>query len=203
MDFVSEKDQKGPTTDLFFHELIEKETRPKKYFELVVGFLGFLYFIITLPLYSLIIFVTSGRPIFETSQFVGYRGKKLTRYFYRIHKTSDPTQTTLVGKFLKITGLYKLPNFLNILNGSMGLVGPSPLSVNNSEHLNKKFTDFYKRFATKPGIIGIKNGNSWDLDQNAESLNHNLKLELKYLVYPTLKKDFQVISGNFEDRVLK
>lgn len=201
LDFVSLKDQKGPTTDLFFHELVENESRPKRYFEIVVGLLGCIFFIVTLPIFSLLILLTSGTPIFTTERFIGYRGNKFKRRFYRIHKSSDPEELTLIGTFLKKTGLYKLPNYLSILNGDMALVGPGPLPIDDSEKLNKKFTDFYKRFATKPGIIAVRNGNSWDLDQDPAILNRSLKYELRYLVYPTLKKDIQVISGSFEKKV--
>ncbi|WP_395259357.1 sugar transferase [Halalkalibaculum sp. DA3122] len=198
---MSEKDQKGPTIDLFFHELTGNESRPKRYFETVAGLLGFLLFAATLPIFSLLIILTSGRPIFVTDHFIGYRGSKLKRFFYRVRRSPGSSQKTPIGKFLKATGLYKLPNYINILNGDMALVGPNPLPVEKSEKLNKKFTDFYKRFATKPGVIAVRNGRSWDLDQDPSVLSHSLQCELRYLVYPTLKKDFYVMLGSFEDRV--
>lgn len=197
LDFVSAKDQVGPTTDLFFHELVEKESKPKRYFELIAGVLGFLLFLVTFPVFSLLILITSGRPVFVKHKFVGYRGSKYERLLYRTTKRNDDSKTSLVGKFLKATGFYKLPSTLNILNGNMGLVGPQPLPIEQSEELNKRLTDFYKRHATKPGVISVTNGRSWDLSQDSRELNKSLKTELRYLVYPTLKKDFQVINGTF------
>ena len=201
LDFVSEKDQIGPTTDLFFHELVDNETHPKRVFEKIVGFFGFIFFLLTLPIFALLIFITSGKPIFKTDTILGYRGSKVKRYLYRTKSTSNKNKTTLIGKFLLATGLYKLPNSINILNGDMALVGPKVLPIDKSETLNKQFTDFYKRYATKPGVIGIQNGQSWDLEQDFDELSFNLQCELKYLVYPTLKKDYKVLSGSFEKQV--
>lgn len=191
--FVSEKDQVGPTTDLFFHELVENETRAKKNFERVFGFLGFLLFLVTLPVITLFILVTSGRPIFVADTVVGYRGKKFERYLYRIYQHHDRSKLIFFGNFLKATGLYKLPSFYNIMSGSMALVGPQPLAEEESELLNKKFSDFYKRFASKPGVVGIRGERQWDLDQPTDVLERSLEKELNYIGYPTLRQDLKII----------
>ncbi|MDX1637829.1 MAG: sugar transferase [Balneolaceae bacterium] len=198
LKFISEKDQKGPTIDLFFHELDQKETRPKRIFEKTVALFGLLLFIVTLPVISLLILLTIGWPIFVKNDFYGYRGNRLERYLYRIHKTDEATVKTGIGRFLYKTGLYKLPNCVNILRGEMSLVGPNPLPLDDSEVLNKKFTDFYKRFSTHPGVVGVQNGDSWELNQNTEQLAQSLKKELRYVLNPSLKNDIKVLKGVFQ-----
>lgn len=197
LNFISEKDQVGPTTDLFFHELTEKESKPKRYFDIIIGTLASIFFLAILPLLALLIVVTSGSPVFRREKFVGYRGKHFTRHFLRTHKTRDCKNKTLLGSFLIQTRLYKAPNLLNVLKGEMSLVGPTPLRPTKSEKLNKYYTDFYKRYATKPGIIGTMKEDLWDLDSPREQLDKNLKGDLYYMVYPTLKKDFRIINGVF------
>ncbi|MDZ7692720.1 MAG: sugar transferase [Balneolaceae bacterium] len=194
LNFVSEKDQVGPTTDLFFHELTEKESRPKRYFEIFGAVLGSALFMLVLPVLAPLMLVTSGFPIFTEEKFVGYRGRHFSRYFLRTHKTPAKKVKTLLGNFLLKTGLYLLPNLLNVFRGEMALVGPTPLRPENSEKLNKFYTDFYKRYAAKPGIIATREETSWHVDKPREQLVRNLRTDLTYLVYPTLKKDIKIIN---------
>lgn len=88
-------------------------------------------------LLSLVIVITSGRPIFYKSLRQGVNNKtfgyykfrtayNIRRYSSKVKKLSSSSLTP-IGKILRRTGLDTLPSLFNILNGTMSFVGPFPL----------------------------------------------------------------------------
>jgi UDP-GlcNAc:undecaprenyl-phosphate GlcNAc-1-phosphate transferase len=59
------------------------------------------------------------------------------------------------GRFLRNSGLEKIPLFLNILKGEMSLVGPEPLSPATFEKLSTNLPLFPKRLYVKPGLFSF------------------------------------------------
>jgi UDP-GlcNAc:undecaprenyl-phosphate GlcNAc-1-phosphate transferase len=59
------------------------------------------------------------------------------------------------GRFLRNSGLEKIPMFLNILKGEMSLVGPEPLCPETFEKLSSKLFLLPKRLYVKPGLFGL------------------------------------------------
>jgi lipopolysaccharide/colanic/teichoic acid biosynthesis glycosyltransferase len=63
-------------------------------------------------------------------------------------------QVTRIGYWIRKTGLIETLQFINVLYGSMSLVGPSPMARENLERLHLHQEDL-PRFNTHPGITGI------------------------------------------------
>ncbi len=68
-------------------------------------------------------------------------------------KPNDP-RITPFGKFLRRTSLDELPQILNVLNGSMSLVGPRPHPIVLDEEFSKIIGGYFARHRVKPGITG-------------------------------------------------
>ena len=117
----------------------------------------------------LILIETPGLPIFR-QQRIGKDGKPFDIYKLRTmnagsdqkgFKTdrSDPRVTRL-GKFLRETKIDELPQLLNILRGEMSLIGPRPLSVEESNHVidelgyNSQHPGFIPK--VRPGCTGLE-----------------------------------------------
>ncbi len=66
---------------------------------------------------------------------------------------SDP-RVTRVGSFLRRTRIDELPQFWNVLNGTMSMVGPRPERPVFVEQLKKQIPYYGLRFAVKPGVTG-------------------------------------------------
>jgi lipopolysaccharide/colanic/teichoic acid biosynthesis glycosyltransferase len=69
-----------------------------------------------------------------------------------LFKIADDPRTTKVGQFLRRTSLDELPQLLNVLGGSMSLVGPRPL-VESEDALIEGWQR--RRLAVKPGMTGM------------------------------------------------
>lgn len=192
----------GPTLDLFFHELTNNESKAKLLFDKIAALVGLVVLILLYPVIALSIKLTSRGPVLIKQKSIGFRGNQFDRYFFRTRKhftgyprkvSPDENPFFLFGKFLTFTGLYVLPNVINILKGEMNLVGPRAFPESVSTYWNNRFSQFYKRYATRPGIISMSSSLKEQITDDYEYIKEMLGKEFSYLTYPSLKKDLRVI----------
>ncbi|MFA6427823.1 MAG: sugar transferase [Candidatus Magasanikbacteria bacterium] len=69
-----------------------------------------------------------------------------------IYKIKDDPRVTPFGRFLRRWSIDELPQFLNVLKGSMSIVGPRPHQPREVDHYEK---DYPHVFTLKPGITGL------------------------------------------------
>jgi putative colanic acid biosynthesis UDP-glucose lipid carrier transferase len=73
--------------------------------------------------------LNSPGPVLIRQLRYGLNGEKITLYKFRSTTYGDESSVvTLVGRFLRKTSLDELPRIFNVLNGTMGFVGPQPLT---------------------------------------------------------------------------
>lgn len=186
------KDKYGPTIDIYFHELITEKNFSQKFFQFLASILLGILFLVTLPLIALAIKLFSREPIFRKTKIPGRRGIIFHQYRYPTEH-SNAQKTFPFGNFLKASKLEKLPSIINLWNGEMDLVGPCAYPDELCNRWNKHLSDFYKRFAIKPGYFVVAGPVSdfHDLNQVADSLEK----ELKYVLNPSFKKDLCHVFG--------
>ena len=113
-------------------------------------------FVIFLPilfvLFTLIIIIDLQNPIFSQERS-GKFGKKIKIYKLRsMKKTFNENHITKFGKFLRLSKLDELPQLINVINGTLSLIGPRPLYLEFNDH----YKDNHKnRLKIKPGITGL------------------------------------------------
>jgi lipopolysaccharide/colanic/teichoic acid biosynthesis glycosyltransferase len=101
-------------------------------------------------------------------------------------KIDDDPRITKVGAFLRKWSIDELPNFVNVLKGSMSLVGPRPLVIEEVELIG----DENPRFTVKPGVTGLaqihgrdsialSQRTEWD-DRYVETCSTKLDLEIMF-----------------------
>ncbi len=74
------------------------------------------------------------------------------RYLKPMEKPSQRGMTTRIGEFLRAHKLDELPQLWNVLVGDMSLVGPRPLSMNDTSVAKARY---YSRFSVRPGMTGM------------------------------------------------
>jgi putative colanic acid biosynthesis UDP-glucose lipid carrier transferase len=66
----------------------------------------------------------------------------------------NDARVTTIGGFLRRTSLDELPQFVNVLQGRMSIVGPRPHAVAHNEQYRKVIKGYMLRHKVKPGITG-------------------------------------------------
>ena len=68
---------------------------------------------------------------------------------------NNDKRLTAFGRFLRISALDEMPQFINVLIGDMSVVGPRPHPIKLNDQYSIKVDKFSKRHQFKPGITGL------------------------------------------------
>lgn len=138
----------------------------KRAFDIVFSFIAIVFFSPVLMAVSIAILLESGKPIFYLQERAGANGRVLKTIKFRtmikdaekytgaVLSSENDTRITKVGRFLRKTGLDEIPQFFNVLNGEMSVVGPRPERPELMAEIKKEAPDFDLRLKVKPGITG-------------------------------------------------
>jgi putative colanic acid biosynthesis UDP-glucose lipid carrier transferase len=91
-------------------------------------------------------------------------------------------RVTRVGAFLRRTSLDELPQFFNVLQGRMSIVGPRPHAVAHNELYRKLIKGYMVRHKVRPGVTGWAqvNGQRGETDTLGK-MQARIELDLDYL----------------------
>jgi putative colanic acid biosynthesis UDP-glucose lipid carrier transferase len=111
----------------------------------------------------------------------------------------DP-RITPVGAFLRRTSLDELPQFLNVLMGTMSLVGPRPHAVAHNELYRTKIREYMRRHKVKPGITGWAQvnglrGETDTLEKMVARVEHDLDYIRRWSLWLDIKIVFLTVFG--------
>ncbi len=168
--------------------------------------LSVLILLLTLPLTILValaIKIESPGPIFFSQDRVGLNGKVFRMLKFRTMKaltpgepewgwttTNDPRRTR-VGTILRKLNLDELPQFIDVVRGSMSIVGPRPEMPHFVEQHLERFDKYNVRHTFKVGITGWAQVNGWRGDT---SIAKRVEYDLYYLRNWSLTFDLQIIT---------
>ncbi len=128
---------------------------------------SFIVFILSwlLPIVALLIKIDSNGSIFFLQKRVGKNGVLFTCYKFRtmiindhaddVAATENDLRITRVGKFLRNSNIDEFPQFINVLFGSMSLIGPRPHMVADCKKFASVIPEYNQRNFIKPGITGL------------------------------------------------
>ena len=172
--------------------------------------LGTIISILMLPVclaIALAIKATSKGPIIFKQHRMGINGRRFKVYKFRsmeVHEEStgqvtqahfgDPRITKL-GAFLRRTSLDELPQFFNVLQGRMSIVGPRPHALAHNEHYKDMVESYMQRHKVKPGITGWAqvNGLRGETD-TLEKMEKRVQHDLWYINNWSLWLDLKIIA---------
>jgi putative colanic acid biosynthesis UDP-glucose lipid carrier transferase len=161
-------------------------------------------------LIALLVKVSSRGPVFFKQQRLGWDGRIIKVYKFRtmvLHneaqgqvtqaKLGDPRITRL-GKFLRHTSLDELPQFINVLQGRMSIVGPRPHALPHHEYYKKSIHTYMQRHRVKPGITGWAQINGWRGETDTlEKMQKRVEYDLYYINNWSLWFDLKIIFLSF------
>lgn len=116
------------------------------------------------PILILLIKANSRGPVFFVQERSGRDNQSFPCYKFRTMYVNDAANTlqaspndariTRVGAFLRRSSMDELPQFFNVLQGNMSVVGPRPHMLSHTEQYSELINNFLVRHYAKPGITG-------------------------------------------------
>ncbi len=200
------------TNQIFGMPLIEISPEPMPLWEKVVKRLldivvSLIVLVITLPFLAVIAlmirFDSSGSIIYKQRR-VGRKGKLFTMYKFRTMnldaesetgptwaKENDP-RITKVGYWLRKLRLDEIPQLINVLRGSMSLVGPRPERPHFVDQFKIQIPLYTRRLRVRPGITGWAQV-KWKYDSSLDDVKEKTKYDLFYVENISLKMDLKIL----------
>ena len=152
---------------------------------------------------AIIVKATSPGPVFYAQERIGHLGKPFKMHKFRsmyvdaeeagpaLSKDDDP-RITPFGRFMRKVRLDEIPQFYNVLRGTMSLVGPRPERQFYIDQIVKRAPEYMLLQRVKPGITSwgqVKYGYASNVDQMVERLRY----DLLYLDNMSLSTDIKIL----------
>ncbi|KPK74047.1 MAG: hypothetical protein AMJ89_06970, partial [candidate division Zixibacteria bacterium SM23_73] len=170
------------------------------------GLVSVMLLLVFLPLWiiiALLVRLTFRAFPLVRQEYVGKRARSLELYKFRVfkHESADEKKDqhlripcTRLGRFLRNSGLEKVPIFINILKGEMSLVGPEPLPLETFENLSTNLPLLSKRLNVKPGLFSLAKIKG-RFEDYAEAAKDHLRDDLFYMENMSLFLDLKILVG--------
>jgi exopolysaccharide biosynthesis polyprenyl glycosylphosphotransferase len=182
-----------------------------KLYLILVKFLDILFSVIGLFFGLLIVpFVIIGNelgnkgPLFYVQERVGKSGKVFKIYKFRsmiinaekgkaVFATPNDDRITAFGKFLRKSRIDEIPQFINILKGDMGIIGPRPERPVFVKEIASLMPFYETRHVVKPGITGWAQVN-YSYGQTLQDSLIKLQYDLYYIKHRSIYLDLNIIT---------
>ena len=178
---------------------------------LIDKFFSLIFLIIASPILifsAVAIYIEDGYPILFTQNRTGWDGRRFKIYKLRSLKkvsfdktlqvTKDDKRLLKIGKLIRRYSIDELPQFLNVLNGDMSIVGPRPHMVEHDIHYSSLFNNFLKRHKCNPGLTGWAQVNGLrGATPKPEIMEKRMDYDLWYLNNWTIWLDLYIIFKTF------
>jgi exopolysaccharide biosynthesis polyprenyl glycosylphosphotransferase len=181
----------------------------KRTLDIVGSVVGLSILAVMLPFIAVAILLESGRPVLFGQDRFGENGRIIKCWKFRsmytgaeqrkveishlnemsggMFKVRNDPRVTKVGQFLRKTSLDEWPQFWNVLQGEMSLVGPRPLAIGDIRMVENRYR---RRLSVKPGITGL-----WQVSGRSEVTNTEdvVRLDLEYIDNWSLWLDCRIL----------
>lgn len=188
----------------------------KRLFDIIFSTMSLVFLALPMLMIAISIKLTSKGPVLFKQDRYGLDGRKIKVWKFRSMSTMDngdkvtqatknDSRVTPLGAVLRRTSLDELPQFINVLQGQMSVVGPRPHAVAHNELYRKEISYYMMRHKVKPGITGWAQINGWrgetdTLQKMQKRIEHDLDYIRHWTAWLDLKIIFQTILKGFVDK---
>lgn len=149
--------------------------------------------------------LSSPGPILFKQRRYGIDGREILIYKFRSMSVCEDGQNiqqaqafdkrvTKLGAILRKTSLDELPQFINVLEGKMSVVGPRPHAVSHNEMYRKMIKGYMVRHKVKPGITGWAQVHGFRGEtETLDKMEKRVQYDLDYLRSWSLTLDAWII----------
>ena len=191
----------------------EGELIIKRLMDILGALIGCLLCLLVSIIVAPLIFFEDPGPVIFKQKRVGRNGKFFYIYKFRsmyqdaesrlqdlqtqnemhgfMFKMKNDPRITKIGKFLRKTSIDELPQFFNVLEGSMSLVGTRPPTV---DEYNQYSAHHKRRISIKPGITGL-----WQVSGRSEITDFEevVRLDCFYIDHWSVASDIKILLKTF------
>ncbi len=144
-------------------------------------------------------------PVIFRQRRYGLDGEEIVVYKFRsmtvtedggtiVQARKNDARVTPLGAILRRTSLDELPQFINVLQGRMSIVGPRPHAVAHNEQYRQLIKSYMVRHKVRPGITGWAQVNGFRGETDSlEKMEGRIRCDLDYLRNWSLRLDLYII----------
>jgi putative colanic acid biosynthesis UDP-glucose lipid carrier transferase len=160
---------------------------------------------IPMLLISVAIKMTSPGPIIFKQLRYGINGESIKIWKFRSmtvcensdvikQATVNDSRVTPLGNFLRRTSLDELPQFINVFQGRMSVVGPRPHAIAHNEFYRKQIQGYMLRHKMKPGITGLAQVNGFRGEtETIDKMEARIHFDLEYIRQWSVFLDLKIV----------
>jgi putative colanic acid biosynthesis UDP-glucose lipid carrier transferase len=150
--------------------------------------------------------LSSPGPVIFRQRRYGLDGEEILVYKFRSMRVTEDgdkieqarkndDRVTPLGRILRKTSMDELPQFVNVLQGRMSIVGPRPHAVAHNELYRGLIKSYMVRHKVKPGITGWAQVNGFRGETDSlEKMEGRIRCDLDYLRNWSLRLDLLIIA---------
>ncbi len=175
----------------------------KRLFDILLSLLALILLSPVFLITAIIVKCTSPGPVFYTQERIGYQGKPFKMHKFRTMYTDaeacgpalsrdDDPRITPFGHFMRKVRLDEIPQFYNVLKGTMSIVGYRPERQFYIDQIVRRCPEYLLLQRIKPGITSwgqVKYGYASSVDEMCE----RLKYDLLYLENMSVTTDIKIL----------
>ncbi len=173
--------------------------------DIVIATIAVALFAVPMLLIAIAVKVTSPGPVLFKQRRYGLDGSEFRMWKFRtmtVCEDGDEIQqaqkgdrrVTPLGRFLRRASFDELPQFFNVLGGSMSVVGPRPHAASHNEYYRKLIKRYMVRHKVRPGITGWAQANGWRGETGSlMKMEARVEYDLWYIRNWTLFLDLKII----------
>jgi putative colanic acid biosysnthesis UDP-glucose lipid carrier transferase len=194
-----------PLIAIWESPLYDLQSDVKRLIDIAIAGIVLMLIFPLLVVISIAVKLSSPGPIIFKQRRYGLHGQEIVIYKFRsmtvmedgVHvaqaKRNDD-RVTKVGAFLRKTSLDELPQFINVLQGRMSVVGPRPHAISHNETYRKIINGYMLRHKMKPGITGWAQVHGFRGETDTlDKMRRRVEYDLEYFKNWSLALDLQII----------
>lgn len=173
--------------------------------DLVLGTILLAWLAVPMLVIGLLVRITSPGPALFKQRRYGRGGKEINVLKFRTMRVQEngtvvtqakagDSRITPLGAFLRRSSLDELPQLINVVLGSMSLVGPRPHAVAHNELYRRQIVEYMLRHKVKPGITGWAQVNGWRGETDTlRKMVYRVEHDLDYIRQWSLWLDIKIL----------
>jgi len=181
----------------------------KRFLDVLIAVAGLILLLPLLMIAAALIKFDSPGPVLFRQRRCGFNGREFSIFKFRTmscmedgasisQAVQQDARTTRLGRWLRRASIDELPQLLNVLNGSMSLVGPRPHAVAHNNQFAMAVSNYAFRHHVKPGLTGWAQVNGCrGPTPTIEDVQRRVQFDLWYIDNWSLRLDFVIIIRTF------